>query len=174
MSEINTGVVADSINEDALNAVQAEEQILDDAPKRERIVDALGRSYGTGRRKESTARVWFKVLDQDQGSDLFTVNGKNVDEYFSREFYNKEVKKPLLLCFPEGAKFTIKTTVKGGGMTGQCGAVRHGLSRALADFDPELRAALKRKGYLTRDARKVERKKYGFLKARKQTQFRKR
>lgn len=139
--------------------------------KRDRVVDALGRSYGTGRRKTAVARVWFK---KTEGKSSFTVNGKDVDTYFSREFYNNDVKLPLDISLADGEGYAIKSTVKGGGLTGQCGAVRLGLSRALLCFDPELHAALREKGLLTRDSRKVERKKYGFLKARKRPQYNKR
>nr|WP_246119070.1 30S ribosomal protein S9 [Candidatus Cytomitobacter primus] len=143
-----------------------------EAPKREKKVDKLGRSYGTGRRKESVARVWFKK--SSSGESSFTVNGKTVDEYFTRAFYNLDVKTPLNVSLAEGEVYHIMSTVKGGGLTGQCGAVRHGLSRALVNFDPELHISLKKKGLLTRDSRKVERKKYGHLKARKVTQYSKR
>ncbi|QEK38180.1 30S ribosomal protein S9 [Candidatus Cytomitobacter indipagum] len=139
---------------------------------RERKVDKLGRSYGTGRRKTSVARVWFKKQDSSKAN--FTVNGKDVNQYFSREFYNDEVKSPLDLLITETEGYEIMSTVKGGGLTGQCGAVKLGLSRALLCFDPELHGILRKKGLLTRDSRKVERKKYGHLKARKVTQYSKR
>ncbi len=145
------------------------------APKKERKVDALGRARATGRRKESAASVWFKIRSEaSKSGSTFVVNNKDINEYFPREAHNQDIRRPLDLCLDEGVQYDIVVNVRGGGMTGQCGAVRHGLSRALVHFDPELHIALKRKGFLTRDSRAVERKKFGYMKARKKTQFRKR
>ena len=124
--------------------------------------------YGTGRRKSSVARV--RVY---QGNGNITINGRSIDDYFGLDTLKLIVRQPLALTESEG-KFDIVCTVAGGGVTGQAGAIRHGLSRALLKFDPELRPVLKQAGFLTRDARSVERKKYGLKKARKRPQFSKR
>jgi small subunit ribosomal protein S9 len=126
------------------------------------------KNYGTGRRKSSVARVFIK-----QGSGKFTVNNKPVDEYFTRETGRMIVRQPLALTQNEG-RFDILVNVHGGGESGQAGAVRHGITRALIDYDAELKAALKRAGLVTRDAREVERKKVGLHKARRRKQFSKR
>jgi small subunit ribosomal protein S9 len=132
------------------------------------IIDKLGRSYGTGKRKTSVARVWIK-----KGSGKFVVNQRNLPEYFCREAYQTDVLKPLNSTNMLG-QFDVFCTVKGGGLTGQAGAIRHGLSKALNNFHPSIRKNLKQDGLLTRDSRVVERKKYGKHKARKSTQFSKR
>jgi len=124
--------------------------------------------YGTGRRKSSIARVFLKP-----GKGDIIVNDKPVDEYFSRETGRMVVRQPLVLTENE-AKFDIKVNVLGGGETGQAGAVRHGITRALIDFSADLKGALKKAGFVTRDAREVERKKVGFHKARRRKQFSKR
>jgi small subunit ribosomal protein S9 len=124
--------------------------------------------YGTGRRKTSTARVFIA-----QGSGSIVVNDKPLDEYFGREVARMIVRQPLELVDMVG-KFDIKVTVKGGGSFGQAGAIRHGLTRALMSYDETLRPPLRSAGYVTRDAREVERKKVGLRKARKKPQFSKR
>ncbi|MBI5753148.1 MAG: 30S ribosomal protein S9 [Hydrogenophilales bacterium] len=124
--------------------------------------------YGTGRRKSSVARVFLKP-----GKGEFTVNGKPVDTYFSRETGRMVVRQPIVLT-ENLSKFDIKVNVLGGGESGQAGAVRHGITRALIDFDANLKGALKQAGFVTRDAREVERKKVGFHKARRRKQFSKR
>lgn len=124
--------------------------------------------YGTGRRKTSTARVFIS-----QGSGNIIVNDKSLDEYFGREVARMIVRQPLELV-EMADKFDIKVTVKGGGSFGQAGAIRHGLTRALMAYDEGLRPALRGAGYVTRDAREVERKKVGLRKARKKPQFSKR
>ena len=124
--------------------------------------------YGTGRRKTSTARVFIK-----KGKGNITVNKKPIDEFFDRETARMIVRQPLEHTELIG-KIDVTATVKGGGGSGQAGAIRHGLSRALLSYDENLRSALSEKGFLTRDARKVERKKVGLKKARKATQFSKR
>lgn len=133
-------------------------------PKR----DALGRSYGTGRRKNSTARVWVKP-----GSGKITVNHKDVTEYFARPVLRMIINQPFEATNTL-KQFDIFCTVKGGGLSGQAGAVRHGLSRALDAFEPTLHTILRKGGFLTRDSRVVERKKYGRAKARRSFQFSKR
>jgi len=124
--------------------------------------------YGTGRRKRSTARVFIK-----KGKGSITVNKQPIDEFFDRETARMIVRQPLEHTELIG-KIDVNATVKGGGGSGQAGAIRHGLSRALLSYDENLRASLREKGFLTRDARRVERKKVGLKKARKATQFSKR
>ncbi|MBU2707337.1 30S ribosomal protein S9 [Zooshikella marina] len=124
--------------------------------------------YGTGRRKSSTARVFLK-----SGSGAIIVNGRELDQYFGRETARMVVRQPLELVELTD-KFDIKITVTGGGAAGQAGAIRHGITRALMDYDNNLRPSLRKAGYVTRDAREVERKKVGLRKARKRPQFSKR
>lgn len=124
--------------------------------------------YGTGRRKSSTARVFLRP-----GNGDITVNQKSLDQYFGRETSRMVVRQPLELT-DLLEKFDVYVTVSGGGGTGQAGAIRHGITRALMEYDEELRAPLRQAGYVTRDARAVERKKVGLHKARKRPQFSKR
>ncbi len=124
--------------------------------------------YGTGRRKEAIARVWLLP-----GEGTVTINNRPVDNYFGRETSKMIMMQPLELTEKTG-KVDIKVNVCGGGLSGQAGAIRHGISRALCEMDPELRGALKRAGFLTRDAREVERKKYGRRGARRRFQYSKR
>ena len=124
--------------------------------------------YGTGRRKTAAARVFLKP-----GSGAITINAKTVEEYFGRETSRMLVRQPLELV-DALTRFDIKVTVVGGGPSGQAGAIRHGLTRALMEYDETLRKTLRDAGYVTRDAREVERKKVGFRKARRGTQFSKR
>ena len=131
-------------------------------------IDEHGRAYGTGRRKESIARVWIKP-----GSGMMTVNGKTVTEYFSRANLQMLALSPFDVANRLN-QYDLMCTVKGGGLSGQAGAVRHGLTRALMAFEPGLRPALKAAGFVTRDSRMVERKKYGRAKARRSFQFSKR
>ena len=131
-------------------------------------VDSLGRSYATGKRKNAVARVWIK-----SGSGKIMINGKELDKYFLRPVLSMLVNQPLVLTDKKLAVDTT-VTVSGGGLSGQAGAVRHGISKALTLFDPNLRPALKTEGLLTRDSRIVERKKYGRRKARRRFQFSKR
>jgi small subunit ribosomal protein S9 len=131
-------------------------------------LDAKQRAYATGKRKNSIARVWLK-----RGSGSISVNGKSLEKYFARPVLQMIVNQPLNVIESEG-DYEIMATVKGGGLSGQAGAVRHGLSRALSLFEPDLRKPLKTAGMLTRDSRVVERKKYGRAKARKSFQFSKR
>lgn len=130
--------------------------------------DDLGRSYATGKRKSSVARVWIKP-----GSGKVIVNGKSMEEYFARPVSRMLLSQPFELTNRLG-HFDVFCTVKGGGLSGQAGAVRHGISKAMNDFEPDLRPILKKAGFLTRDSRVVERKKYGKPKARRSFQFSKR
>ena len=136
--------------------------------EREPKIDKLGRSYSTGRRKESTARVWVK-----RGTGKITINGKDMPLYFARPVLQMQLNFVFDVTERKD-QFDVIATVKGGGLSGQAGAVRHGLSRALSLFEPDLRKPLKVAGMLTRDSRVVERKKYGRAKARKSFQFSKR
>lgn len=129
---------------------------------------AISTNYGTGRRKTSTARVFLRP-----GSGNITVNDRTLDQFFGRKTARMIVRQPLQLVQLE-TKFDISVTVAGGGTTGQAGAIRHGLTRALLEYDETLRKQLRDAGYVTRDAREVERKKVGFRKARRGTQFSKR
>ena len=131
-------------------------------------IDEHGRAYATGRRKEATARVWLK-----RGSGKITINGKDQEQYFARPVLRMVIKQQLEVAGRE-TEYDIIATVKGSGLSGQAGAVRHGISRALVNFEPDLRAALKPHSFLTRDPRAVERKKYGRAKARRSFQFSKR
>jgi small subunit ribosomal protein S9 len=133
-------------------------------PKR----DALGRSYATGRRKDAVARVWIKP-----GKGEISVNGKKAAQYFARPVLRMLITQPFLVA-DRYNQFDVFCTVTGGGLSGQAGAVRHGISRALTYYEPELRGILKVAGFLTRDSRVVERKKYGRVKARRSFQFSKR
>ncbi len=128
----------------------------------------MDRYYGTGRRKKSIARVYVFP-----GTGVITINGKGIDEYFGLETLKVIVRQPLVATGKEG-KMDVKVNVHGGGMSGQAGAIRHGISRALLEEDAENRPVLKKEGFLTRDSRMKERKKYGLKKARKRPQFSKR
>ena len=140
----------------------------DSAPVHVRKVDALGRSYATGKRKNAVARVWVKP-----GSGKITVNGKEFNAYFARPVLQMILRQPIVAAARDG-QIDIVATVAGGGLSGQAGAVRHGISKALTYFEPGLRSVLKKGGFLTRDSRVVERKKYGKAKARRSFQFSKR
>ncbi|WOK36236.1 30S ribosomal protein S9 [Sphingomonas sp. C3-2] len=138
------------------------------APLREREVDAQGRSYATGRRKDAVARVWIKP-----GTGKITVNGRDQEVYFARPTLRLVINQPFGVSDREG-QYDVVATVKGGGLSGQAGAVKHGIAQALSKFEPALRSAVKSAGFLTRDSRVVERKKYGKAKARRSFQFSKR
>ncbi|MFP3944464.1 MAG: 30S ribosomal protein S9 [Alphaproteobacteria bacterium] len=137
-------------------------------PLPEPKIDEHGRSYATGKRKNAVARVWLK-----RGTGTISVNGRDVTRYFARPVLRMILQQPLVLARRE-TEYDVMCTVTGGGLSGQAGAVRHGISRALTFYEPELRPLLKREGFLTRDARMVERKKYGRAKARRSFQFSKR
>ncbi len=138
------------------------------APLREPKRDALGRSYATGRRKNAVARVWVKP-----GKGTITINDRPVLTYFARPVLRMVITQPFLVA-DRYQQFDVIATVVGGGLSGQAGAVRHGISRALTNYEPGLRPILKKAGFLTRDPRVVERKKYGKAKARRSFQFSKR
>ena len=148
-------------------------EIVAAAPVEQTIVrepkkDKFGRAYATGRRKDASARVWIKM-----GSGKITVNGVDVEKYFSRPVLRMIINQPFEVTNRVG-QFDVTVTVSGGGLSGQAGAVRHGVSRCLDNFEPALHSALKKAGFLTRDPRVVERKKYGKAKARRSYQFSKR
>ena len=130
--------------------------------------DKFGRSYATGKRKDAVARVWIKP-----GKGNITINEKSIDQYFARPVLTMIINQPFEVANRVN-EFDVICTVKGGGLSGQAGAIKHGISKALNEFEPELRAVLKKAGFLTRDDRVVERKKYGRAKARRSYQFSKR
>ena len=130
--------------------------------------DKLGRSYATGKRKDAVARVWVMP-----GKGNITINGKSIDTYFGRPVLKMIINQPFAITNREN-EFDVVCTVKGGGLSGQAGAITHGISKALNEYEPELRSVLKKAGFLTRDDRVVERKKYGKAKARRSYQFSKR
>ena len=138
------------------------------APLREQEIDAQGRAYATGRRKDAVARVWIKP-----GSGKITVNGRDQEVYFARPTLRLVINQPFDVAERSG-QYDVVCTVKGGGLSGQAGAVKHGIAQALSKFEPALRSAVKAAGFLTRDPRVVERKKYGRAKARRSFQFSKR
>ena len=138
------------------------------APLREQKIDAHGRAYATGKRKDAVARVWLKP-----GTGKVTVNGKTLEVYFARPVLRMILNQPLAMA-NRVAQYDVTLHVAGGGLSGQAGAVRHGLAKALTYYEPELRGPLKAEGFLTRDSRVVERKKYGRKKARRSFQFSKR
>ena len=142
--------------------------IQPEAPLREQQLDKFGRAYATGRRKDAVARVWLKP-----GSGKITVNGRDQQVYFARPTLRLVINQPFGITERAG-QYDIIATVKGGGLSGQAGAVLHGIAQALTRYEPVLRTMVKRAGFLTRDSRAVERKKYGKAKARKSFQFSKR
>jgi small subunit ribosomal protein S9 len=151
-----------------LGALRGEAAAQPEAPLHVQKLDQHGRAYATGKRKDAVARVWVKP-----GSGRITVNDKDYTEYFGRPVLRMIIQQPILIT-DRGGQFDVLATVSGGGLSGQAGALRHGISKALTYYEPELRPVLKRNGFLTRDARVVERKKYGKKKARRSFQFSKR
>ncbi len=143
-------------------------QAAEEAVVREPKIDAQGRAYATGKRKNAVARVWIKP-----GKGKITINGRDQEIYLARPVLRMMIAQPLQVADRLG-QFDVDITVEGSGLSGQAGAVRHGIAKALADYEPALRAALKPHGFLTRDSRVVERKKYGRAKARRSFQFSKR
>jgi small subunit ribosomal protein S9 len=139
-----------------------------EAPLREQQLDKFGRAYATGRRKDAVARVWLKP-----GSGKIEVNGRDQETYFARPSLRLVINQPFDVADRSG-QYDVVATVKGGGLSGQAGAVKHGIAQALSRFEPALRTAVKQAGFLTRDPRVVERKKYGRAKARRSFQFSKR
>lgn len=167
MAEERTGLegLKDAIDAaPAAGDVAVEEVAAPVEPK----IDALGRSYATGKRKDAVARVWIKP-----GSGKITINGREFATYFARPVLRMVINQPMQIADREN-QFDIVCTVKGGGLSGQAGAVRHGISKALTYYEPGLRGVLKKAGFITRDSRVVERKKYGRAKARRSFQFSKR
>lgn len=165
LKDLGGAVKAEKTSE---SAVSGESKEQSQPEVRVQKLDAQGRAYATGRRKGAVARVWVKP-----GSGRVTVNGRDQEVYFARQTQRLVLNQPFLIVNSVG-KFDVVCTVKGGGLSGQAGAVRHGISRALEHFDPELRPALKKAGMLTRDSRVVERKKVGKHKARRTKQWAKR
>ena len=157
--------VAEKADASAADAAVAAEKIIEEIKPQ---LDSKGRAYGTGRRKDAVARVWVS-----RGSGKITVNNRDVVQYFARGTQRLIINQPFELSSRTG-QFDVMCMVSGGGLSGQAGAVRHGISRALVNFEPGLRMVLKKAGMLTRDSRIVERKKYGQHKARKSTQWVKR
>jgi small subunit ribosomal protein S9 len=164
MAEETGGATMRDIMPDALKGRMPEAAPAPVEPK----IDAKGRSYATGRRKESVARVWVK-----RGGGKMTVNGKDFVAYFARPVLQMLVRQPLLVA-DRMTQYDVVCTVRGGGLSGQAGAIRHGIAQALTRYEPGVRPILKKTGFLTRDARVVERKKYGKAKARRSFQFSKR
>jgi len=162
--------MADQVNtlEELGTVAEGSEAVAAPEITRESIRDKFGRSYATGKRKDAIARVWIKP-----GSGKVTVNGKEMAAYFARPVLQMILRQPFQVAGVEN-EFDVMATVKGGGLSGQAGAVKHGISKALQLYDPALRGALKAAGFLTRDSRVVERKKYGKRKARRSFQFSKR
>ena len=155
---------------DELKSVVSGEEVAVEAAAapREPKRDSLGRSYATGKRKDAVARVWIKP-----GSGRVMVNGREMSVYFARPVLQMVLRQPFEIASVTG-QFDVMATVKGGGLSGQAGAVKHGISKALQLYEPSLRGVLKAAGFLTRDSRVVERKKYGRRKARRSFQFSKR
>jgi small subunit ribosomal protein S9 len=139
-----------------------------EAPKYIQKLDKQGRAYATGKRKDAVARVWIKP-----GAGKVVVNDRTIEVYFARPVLRMLIQQPLVASNRHG-QYDINCTVSGGGLSGQAGAVRHAISKALTQYEPDLRSVLKRGGFLTRDSRVVERKKYGRAKARRSFQFSKR
>jgi len=142
--------------------------VVSTMPLREQIIDAQGRAYATGRRKDAVARVWLKP-----GTGKITINGRDLEVYFARPTLRLVINQVFGVAEREG-QYDVVATVKGGGLSGQAGAVKHGISQAITKYEPILRTQVKRAGFLTRDSRTVERKKYGKAKARRSFQFSKR
>ena len=154
--------------QDLKAATSASANAQPDAPVYVQKLDKQGRAYATGTRKDAVARVWIKP-----GTGKITVNERPVEVYFARPVLRMVLRQPLVIA-NRSTQYDLVVTVAGGGLSGQAGAVRHGLAKALTAFEPELRTVLKREGFLTRDSRVVERKKYGRKKARRSFQFSKR
>jgi len=158
--------VADTVQ--SLEGLASLKPATPEAPTYEQKIDAQGRAYATGKRKNAVARVWIKP-----GAGKIQVNTKSIEQFFARPVLRMLIQQPLVATNRNG-QYDVICTVSGGGLSGQAGAVRHGLAKALTYFEPDLRGPLKRGGFLTRDPRVVERKKYGRAKARRSFQFSKR
>ncbi len=169
MADESGATIADVMPEQITGTVpEASEPVPAEAPQRVAVIDAQGRSYATGKRKDAVARVWIKP-----GNGQITVNGRDGKTYFARPTLQMLINQPFGEV-DRKERYDVWCTVRGGGLSGQAGAIRHGISKALTLQDPSLRAALKKGGFLTRDSRVVERKKYGKPKARRSFQFSKR
>ena len=172
LTEKNISNENDGKGLEALKNLQNEQENMDvvqeEITKKEPVIDNLGRSYATGRRKSSIARVWIK-----RGKGKISVNGGEPSKHFGRAVLLMIIESPFEVADRKG-EFDVVATVKGGGLSGQAGAIKHGLSRALTKIDPNTKDVLKKNGFLTRDSRTVERKKYGRQKARRSFQFSKR
>jgi small subunit ribosomal protein S9 len=162
LGQIAEGAVAAEADAPTFTPAQPE------APLREQQIDAQGRAYATGRRKDAVARVWIKP-----GTGKVTVNGRDQEVYFARPTLRLVINQPFVIADREG-QYDVVASVQGGGLSGQAGAVKHGIAQALTRYEPVLRTPVKRAGFLTRDSRTVERKKYGRAKARRSFQFSKR
>jgi small subunit ribosomal protein S9 len=158
--------MAESIQ--SLDQLSTIKPVAAEAPKYVQKIDKQGRAYATGKRKDAVARVWIKP-----GSGKIVINDRVIEVYFARPVLRMLIQQPLSTASRNG-QYDVICTVSGGGLSGQAGAVRHGISKALTYFEPDLRTVLKRGGFLTRDSRVVERKKYGKAKARRSFQFSKR
>jgi small subunit ribosomal protein S9 len=152
----------------SLDQLAALKPAVPETPQYVQKLDKQGRAYATGKRKNAVARVWIKP-----GGGTVTVNERAVEVFFARPVLRMLIQQPLVAANRQG-QYDVTCTVSGGGLSGQAGAVRHGISKALTAFEPDLRSVLKRGGFLTRDSRVVERKKYGKAKARRSFQFSKR
>lgn len=168
--ETNTVSDLSDLKEIAGDAPAADAAVVaqNSAPLRQQELDAQGRAYATGRRKDAVARVWLKP-----GTGKITVNGRDQETYFARPTLRLIINQPFGITDRTG-QYDVIATVRGGGLSGQAGAVKHGISQALTKYEPELRSTVKAAGFLTRDSRVVERKKYGRAKARRSFQFSKR
>ena len=156
------------INIENIEDLKNNDTALESVPLPEKKVDDHGRAYATGKRKNAVARVWLKP-----GSGIIKINGKVSDDYFARPVLRMLINQPLVAA-ERVDQFDVTCSVTGGGLSGQAGAIRHGISKCLVNFEPEVKKALKPGGFLTRDSRVVERKKYGRAKARRSFQFSKR
>ena len=159
---------ANSTEATGFDALKGMGTVAEDVVVHERKVDAQGRSYATGKRKNAIARVWIKP-----GKGKITINGRDQEVYFARPVLRMMIAQPLQIADRLG-QFDVVVSVEGSGLSGQAGAVRHGIAKALTNYEPDLRGVLKKAGFLTRDSRVVERKKYGRPKARRSFQFSKR
>jgi small subunit ribosomal protein S9 len=164
MVKVSLDALKTALSENPAGAQGAEIEKALPAPK----IDALGRSYATGKRKDAVARVWIKP-----GTGKIIVNGRESTAYFARPVLRMLLNQPFAVANRQ-EQYDVMCTVAGGGLSGQAGAVRHGISKALTYYEPALRSVLKKEGFITRDARVVERKKYGHKKARRSFQFSKR
>ena len=160
----NLKEVLENTSTSSVKVVDSEESVVASEPK----IDERGRSYATGKRKDAVARVWIKP-----GPGKVIINGVELKKYFARPVLQMLINQPFQVSDREG-QFDVMCTVKGGGLSGQAGALKHGISKALTFFEPSLRGVLKKEGFLTRDSRVVERKKFGRRKARRSFQFSKR